>query len=126
MCNILGNGLLSANVPAGRVIQNLMDQGYYQYDNGLVGFWSQYGIIPLMVLYTLILIVLFRKQFPFYLKAIAAHILFVPVAWNFGTADIMIFVFLIYLFAYYSEMSRSAFPVIASALPVRSFFPVKI
>lgn len=110
MCNILGNGLLSSNVPAGRIIQDLMDQGYYQYDNGLVGFWSQYGIIPLMVLYTVILTILFRKQFPFYLKAIAAHILFVPIVWNFGVDDIIIFVLLIYLFAYNREMYRVTYP----------------
>lgn len=107
LCNILGNGLLSANVPSGKVIQDLMDQGYYQYDNGLLGFWSQYGVIPLLVLYTVIFALLFRSRFPFYVKAIAAHILFIPIAWNFGTADILIFVLLIYLYAYYREQSKS-------------------
>jgi hypothetical protein len=103
ICNILGNGLLSANVPAGELIQNLMDQGYYQYDNGMVGFWSQYGIIPLLVLYTVIFKVLFKRRYPFYLKAMAGHILVMPIAWNFGSADILIFVMLIYLYAYYRE-----------------------
>lgn len=107
LCNILGNGLLSAHVPSGKVIQDLMDQGYYQYDNGLLGFWSQYGVIPLLVLYTVIFALLFRSRFPFYIKAIAAHILFIPIAWNFGTADILIFVLLIYLYAYYREQSKS-------------------
>lgn len=106
LCNILGNGLLSANVPAGKFIQNLMDQGIYQYDNGMIGFWSQYGIIPMLVLYTVIFKLLFQSKFPFYVKAMAAHILFIPIAWNFGSADIIIFVILIYLFAYYRETSK--------------------
>jgi len=93
-------------VPAGKIIQNLMDQGIYQYDNGMVGFWSQYGIIPLLVLYSVIFKLLFQSKFPFYVKAMAAHILFIPIAWNFGSADIIIFVILIYLFAYYRETSK--------------------
>jgi hypothetical protein len=107
ICNIIGNGFLSANVPAGKFIQDLMDQGYYQYDNGMIGFWSQYGIIPLLVLYTVIFRILFRRASPFYLKAMAAHILFIPIAWNFGSADIFIFVALIYLYAYYFELQKA-------------------
>lgn len=107
MCNILGNGLLSANIPAGEFIQKMMDQGYYQYDNGMIGFWSQYGVIPLLVLYIVIFKILFNRAHPFYLKAMAAHILVMPIAWNFGTADILIFVVLVYLYAYYREQSKS-------------------
>lgn len=107
MCNFLGNGLLSANIPAGRWIQNLMDQGYYQYDNGMLGFWSQYGVIPMLVLYTVIFRIFLKKSAPFFLKAMAAHILVMPIAWNFGSADIIIFVILIYLLAYYPELQSS-------------------
>lgn len=106
MCNVFGNGFLSANVPAGRFIQELMDQGFYQYDNGILGFWSQYGIIPIIVLYSVIFKLLFQSQFPFYTKAIAAHILFIPIAWDFHNVDIMVFVILIYLLAYYREIDR--------------------
>jgi hypothetical protein len=108
ICNLVGNGFLSANVPAGKFIQDMMDQGYYQYDNGILGFWSQYGIIPLIVLYTVIFTLLFQKKYPFYTKAIAAHILFIPIAWNFQNADIFIFIFLIYLYAYYRELNKVA------------------
>ena len=121
ICNIIGNGLLSANVPAGKFIQDLMDQGYYQYDNGMVGFWSQYGIIPLLVLYTVIFKILLRKSIPFYLKAIAAHILFIPIAWNFGSADIFIFVALIYLYAYYLELQKS--PEVTKFIQYRPYRP---
>lgn len=106
ICNILGNGFLSANVQSGNFIQEMMDQGYYQYDNGILGFWSQYGIIPLIVLYTVILYLLFQKRYPFYTKALAAHVLFIPIAWNFQTADIFIFILLIYLLAYYKENKK--------------------
>lgn len=107
LCSFIGNGMLSANVPAGEFIQNLMDEGYYQYDNGIVGFWSQYGIIPLLVLYIVISRILLRRVMPFYMKAIAIHILIMPIAWNFGSADILILVILIYLYAYYNESQGS-------------------
>lgn len=121
VCNIIGNGLLSANVPAGKFIQDLMDQGYYQYDNGMVGFWSQYGIIPLLVLYSVIFRILLRKASPFYLKAMAAHILFIPIAWNFGSADILIFVALIYMYAYYLELQKS--PDVTKFIEYRPYRP---
>jgi hypothetical protein len=102
ICNILGNGFLSAHVQSGLKIQELMFQGYYQADIGILGLWSMYGVIPLIVVYSIVLKILSHKEYPFFMKAIAAHILFVPIAWRFESYDIMVLVFLCYLLAYYA------------------------
>ena len=109
VCNIIGNGFLSANEQGGKFIQDMMDQGYYQYDNGILGFWSQYGIIPIIVLYTVIFKILFQKSYPFYVKAIAAHILFVPIIFDFHTAETFIFILIIYFLAYYEEICKLSY-----------------
>jgi len=106
LCTILGNGFLSAKTQSGQFLQSMMNEGYYQSDIGLIGFWSMYGIIPIIVIYSIILNILFHKKYPFYLKAISAHILFVPISWGFDSCDIMILVIIIYIYAYYVEKNK--------------------
>jgi len=77
--------------------------GIYQSDLGIIGFWSMYGIIPLIAIYLLVFKVLLGKGIPFYLKAFAAHILVVPISWNFANTEIFIIILMIYLYAYNKE-----------------------
>jgi hypothetical protein len=102
-CNIFGNGFLSTKVESGRLLQQKAVTGYYQSDIGIIGLWSMYGILPLIVIYTVISKILFRKLYPFYLKAMAAHILFVPIAWSFDLNGSLIFIIIFYLFAFFTE-----------------------
>lgn len=103
LCYIFGNGRFSFHSDAGASTFTLALEGYDQSDIGMIGFWSIYGIIPVAVIIILALSVVFRKEFPMYLKAISLHILLIPIAWNFAAADALVLILLFYLFAYYSE-----------------------
>lgn len=103
ICDIFGNGRFSFHTDAGANTQNLMVEGYDQSDIGLIGFWSIYGIIPVIVIILMALTMIFKKEYPLYLKALSVHILVVPIAWNFAAADALVLILLFYLFAYYAE-----------------------
>jgi hypothetical protein len=107
LCDIFGNGLLSLKVESGQLIEEMMTHGYVQSDIGIIGFWSIYGILPLIVIYTVIFKILYRKFYPFYIKAMAAHILLVPICFSFNRFDSLLFIFLFYLFAYHTKNHKS-------------------
>jgi len=103
LCAIFGNGRLSVHNQAGDTIYSLHLQGYDQTDIGLFGLWSVYGIIPIIVLAMVLYKVLRHKQYPLFTKAMALHILCIPISFTFIGADALVFILLFYLFAYYSE-----------------------
>ena len=105
---ILGNGRLSFQTEAGVDTFLLSMDGYDQSDIGIIGFWSIYGLISVAVICILIFKVIRNSYFPFYLKALAFHMLLVPIAWNFVAADAMVLILFFYLYAYYSEANRIA------------------
>ncbi|MDX9747914.1 MAG: hypothetical protein RBT57_05380 [Paludibacter sp.] len=106
LCYILGNGRFSFHTDAGANILALSIDGYDQTDIGIIGLWSVYGILPVMVIYTIVFRIIARRDFPFYMKALAFHMLMIPIAWNFISGDAMVLVLFIYLYAYYSESSK--------------------
>lgn len=110
ICNLLGNGFLSIKESGGLLLNDMKMSGFYQSDIGILGFWSKYGVLPVIVCYTLVLKILINKHFPFYLKALSAHILLVPIVWAFDTSDIFIIIILCYLYAYYVELKRMENP----------------
>jgi hypothetical protein len=70
--------------------------------------WVDYGIIPLIAMYSIIISILRHEYFPLYLKFICLHILFVPTIFHFwSNPGISFFVILIYLRAYYIEQNRN-------------------
>lgn len=50
---ILGNGFLSAH--ASHALELLNEEGIYNSDMGYIGFWNQYGIIPIIAFFWLII-----------------------------------------------------------------------
>ena len=49
---LLGNGYLSANATS--LMQDLMKEGIYNSDMGYIGFWNQFGLIPIIAFYMVI------------------------------------------------------------------------
>ena len=66
---LLGCGFISAHVSP--IMQNLMDNGIYNSDVGLVGYWNQYGIIPVITILYLYVSTLRMKGMPPYMKMLA-------------------------------------------------------
>lgn len=106
LCYIFGNGRFSFHTDAGANTIALALDGYDQTDIGIIGFWSVYGLLPIVVIYRIVAAVITRRDFPFYMKAISFHLLIIPIAWNFISTDAMMLVLYVYLFAYYSESNK--------------------
>ena len=53
ICNIIGNGLIS--IHSSTIMQSLMAMGIYNSDVGLVGFWNHYGLLPVVVILSLVI-----------------------------------------------------------------------
>ena len=49
---LLGNGYLSSNATS--LMQDLMKEGIYNSDMGYIGFWNQFGLIPIIAFYMVI------------------------------------------------------------------------
>ncbi len=103
---LLGNGYLSAHATS-RMMDN-MEMGIFNSDLGMIGFWNQFGIIPIIVILVVIIKVLVSKACPFYVKAIALHILggALTISYFAHPADMLWFIFLYYLFLYYTNIHR--------------------
>jgi len=103
-CYIFGNGFPSANSSFGQFMMNNWGNGIYSSDLGMIGMWTDYGVIPLIAIYSVIFKVLKGKIFPLSLKFICFHILVVPTIFHFwSNPGIFLFVLIIYLYAYYTE-----------------------
>lgn len=72
LCYILGNGLLSAHYSP--IMQLLMEEGIYNSDVGFIGYWNQFGVIPVITFFTMYLSVLKGKNsYPFLMKLIVIY-----------------------------------------------------
>ncbi|HLP73075.1 MAG TPA: hypothetical protein VK155_09250 [Bacteroidales bacterium] len=106
LCYLMGNGYLSSHLDSGQFLMALMNSGFYQADLGIIGFWSMYGVIPILVIYAVVFKLLFYLPAPFYLKALSAHVLLVPICWGFSYYDMFLLILMSYLMGYYSEVFK--------------------
>lgn len=73
LTQIFGNGYLSSR--SSDTMASLMEMGIYNSDLGFIGFWNQFGIIPIVVFIMLPILAIKGKWTPIYLKLFGAHIL---------------------------------------------------
>jgi len=100
----IGNGFLSAH--ATTLKANLMATGIYNSDMGFIGMWNYYGIIPIILYFVFIIKSFISKSIPFYVKAMAFHILLgsLTISHFMGNSSFSMWLFMfIYLYAYYTE-----------------------
>lgn len=107
-CYIFGNGYPSGGKsPLGNLLWANFEKGIYAADLGMIGMWVDFGIIPLIAMYSVIISILRHKFFPLYLKFICLHIIFVPTIFHFwSNPGVSFFVIIIYLNAYYLEQYK--------------------
>lgn len=103
-CYLFGNGFPSGgNSDFGNLMWINMARGIYASDLGMIGMWTDYGLLPLISVYYVILRVLIKKGYPLWLKFMCVHILVVPTIFHFRSGQgIWLFIIIIYLFIYYS------------------------
>jgi len=104
-CYIFGNGFPSGgNSSLGVLMWKNFERGIFASDLGMIGMWVDYGIIPLIAIYAVLINVLRRKYMPLAMKFISLHIILVPTIFHFWTnPGIALFVLIIYLNAHYTE-----------------------
>ncbi|MDD4972358.1 MAG: hypothetical protein PHT07_23260 [Paludibacter sp.] len=109
-CYIFGNGFPSGgNSQMGNLMWSNFTKGIFASDLGMIGMWVDYGLIPLIAIYSILAKILKHSYYPMYLKFIGLHILFVPTIFHFwANPGISFFVIIIYLHAYYSELNRKS------------------
>lgn len=72
LCYILGNGFLSAHYSPLMLL--LMEEGIYNSDVGFIGYWNQFGIIPIIAIFIMYSSVLKSKNsYPFQMKLIVIY-----------------------------------------------------
>ena len=115
-CYIFGNGFPSGGKsPLGNLMWSNFTKGIYASDLGMIGMWVDYGLIPLIALYTIIISILKHKYFPLYLKFICLHVIFVPTIFHFwANPGITFFVLIIYLYAFYTEQNKKSIGYVSS------------
>ena len=101
---VFGFGFISAH--ASPIMQNLMDNGIFNSDVGLVGFWNQYGIIPVIAILYLFISTVKSKFMPQYMKMLALlHLSCILTIEYYGTYNAMLrFLLFYYLYFYYKNM----------------------
>lgn len=104
---ILGQGFLSQN--ATTLMADLMDMGIYNSDVGFIGFWNQFGILPVIAFLSSTIGALRKKNIPFYVKAFSLHILLCSVTISyFGNPQSLLwYAFFFYLYIYNVEYNKS-------------------
>lgn len=68
-----GNGFLSSHTLS--LVQDNMERKIFNSDMGFLGYWNQFGLIPIIVFLTCIMKAFFSKFVPFYVKVMAFHII---------------------------------------------------
>lgn len=105
-CYILGNGMPSVNNSEfGNLYLYNMLRGIYISDIGMIGMWVNYGILPLIGIYYVLIRILLEKKIPLWMKFMSLHICIVPTIFQFNnTTGILLFSLIIYVYMYYREL----------------------
>ena len=60
-CYIFGNGYPSGgNSPLGNLMWDNFKEGIFSSDMGMIGMWTDYGIIPIITIYSVLFMILFK------------------------------------------------------------------
>lgn len=104
LCYILGNGYLSAHYSATMML--LMEEGIYNSDVGFIGYWNQFGIIPVIAIFIMYISVLKKNnKFPFFMKLIVVYSIICGLTTIYYGQDVKIIhlALFYYLFYYYKK-----------------------
>lgn len=103
-CQIFGNGYLSSHATS--LMQNLMEYGVYNSDMGFIGYWNQFGVIPIMVFLYLYISGVVNKRIPLYLKCIAVQTLVCSFTLSYFAASSFMLFFVMYYYLYFLQFAK--------------------
>lgn len=96
------------NSKFGALMARNMSNGIFASDIGMIGMWSTFGLLPLLVIYRKLLKIVRSKASPMGLKFFALHVFIVPTIFQYGkNPGLFLFVLVLYLYAYTRETVTS-------------------
>lgn len=103
--DILGNGFISEKVSD--IMASNMEMGIFNSDVGFVGYWNQFGIIPLIAIFWLLGYAIVKRGIPYYMKLWSIQILIccITISYFGASSEMLFFSFFIYLLFYNIELS---------------------
>lgn len=103
VCVLFGNGFLSAHTTS--LMQDMMELGVHNSDLGFIGYWNQFGLIPVITMLYMYIKALLKVEYPYFLKLIAIHTLICGFTISYFAAvmHMLSFIFFYYLFVLYSK-----------------------
>lgn len=106
---ILGNGFLSAH--SSTLMADMMKEGIYNSDVGFVGFWNQFGLLPIIAFVILMIKGFFGKNASLVTKGCSVFILLtsMTIGYYANTTALVAFIFLYYLI---EEDKRKRFVIV--------------
>lgn len=105
LCYILGNGYLSAHYSP--TMQLLMEEGIFNSDVGFIGYWNQFGIIPVIVYLIMYIKTLKNKRFPLYIKYMSLFALMGIMTLSYYAQNVQMLYFMIFYYLYYLNKSQN-------------------
>lgn len=103
---IFGNGFISAH--SSYMMAELMSKGIYNTDMGFLGYWNEFGLIPIIVFFYLIFKPLCSKKYPLYLRCYAFQVLLCSLTIMYFGQDCKIICFLLLFYLYELNKIRIA------------------
>jgi hypothetical protein len=104
-CDIFGNGMDTKNSAYGQQLTFLgKNFAIWAGDLGVIGIWSVYGIIPVIVIYILSIKILIHKYMPLFVKFMASASFLMPGLMSLHRVhSILWWVFMLYFYAYFDS-----------------------
>ncbi len=98
---ILGNGFLSAHTTSN--MQDMMDVGVYNSDVGFVGYWNQFGILPIFVFLSMLIPAVIGKKNSHFIRCWALQILICSLTISYWHGGNLLYMSLFY-YLYFTDL----------------------
>lgn len=99
LCYILGNGRIS--IHHNPMVANLMEDGIYNTDVGFIGYWNEFGLIPVICMFIMFYKTLVSKKMPYFMRLFALQILICGLTVSYFGSDDKIFQFVLFYYLYF-------------------------
>lgn len=109
LTTLFGNGFLSSH--STDLMKDLMSQGIFNADLGFIGYWNQYGLLPIAGFLSVLFFII-RRPVPMFLKMNAAQILVcsITICYYGEMSHAMSFILLYYLTVYFTASAKNRPP----------------
>ena len=107
LCYILGNGRIS--IHHNPMVANLMEDGIYNGDVGFIGYWNEFGIIPVIAMFVMFYKTLTSRKMPYFMKLFALQILLCALTASYYGNTVLILQFIMFYYMYYLNRLGQAY-----------------